>query len=72
MTDVVIPACEMDTDLPAPGTRVRHLTPTKGRRYGTVHAADPAHSTLLVLRDGAFFSEVYPAADWEPVGGEPS
>lgn len=66
MTDLALPPCDADvTDLPAPGTRVRHLTPTTGRRYGTVHGTDPVRSTLLVLRDGAFFSEVYPAADWE-------
>lgn len=58
------PPCAADAvALPAVGARVRHLA--AAGRYGVVHGADPLRSTLLVLRDGAFFAETYPAADWE-------
>lgn len=64
MTDTSLPPCEMDADLPPVNSRVRQVS---SGLLGTVHGSDPIRSTVLVLRDHAFFAEVYPAADWEVV-----
>jgi excisionase family DNA binding protein len=64
VSDVALPPCDQDADLPPVDSRVRHVS---SGRLGAVHGRDPIRSTVLVLRDHAFFAEVYPAADWEVV-----
>lgn len=53
------PACEHDTDLPAKGTRVQNSS----GRWGTVHDTHPVCGDLLVLWDGAMFSDWYSARE---------
>lgn len=64
MTDLVVPPCEQDTDLPAPKARV-----LVGSQQGTVHRSDPRRG-VLVLRDGAMFADWF-APDQVTVISEP-
>lgn len=72
MTDLAVPPCDADVvALPEKGTRVQRTDPPRRGRLGTVHDTDPVGSRLLVLVDGAMFSDWYLAADWEAVEPDP-